>query len=57
MPSTSARRGHWTYRPLPPVGMGGSRGIPQYSWEYPTIFVHFYVDMCIYLYIYECIMI
>jgi len=31
--------------------MGGFRGIPQYSKEHPTILVHFYIDMCIYLYI------
>ena len=30
---------------------GRSRGIPQYSREYPTILVHFYVNICIYLYI------
>ena len=31
--------------------MGGSKGIPQYSWEYPTILVHLYVYMYVYLYI------
>ena len=32
------------------------RGIPLYFREYPTILVNFYVNMCIYTYIYKCIM-
>ena len=31
------------------AGMGGFKGIPQYSREYPTILVQFYVDMYTYL--------
>jgi len=30
---------------------GRIKGIPQYSWEYPTILVHLYVYMYVYLYI------
>ena len=31
--------------------MGGSKGILQYSREYPTILVHLYIYMYVYLYI------
>ena len=31
--------------------MGGSKGIPQYSWEYPTFLGYFHVYICVYTYI------